>query len=132
MMAGAPILTAQLHIQKIQQALNGGDHNILEGMNMATRGTAGEFVRFLSQATSIGVLKLINKKQADMVARSLSLAAEGLDYSQALLNVIGNKASVSFSLSKIKPVSKRHPAVIQRESFNSDNKLCRRLYAVEQ
>ena len=62
---------------------------------MATRGTAGEFVRFLSQATSMGVLKLINKKQADMVARSLSLAAEGLDYSQAVLNVIGSKASVN-------------------------------------
>ena len=81
MMAGAPILTAQLNIQKIQQALNSGDHDMLEDMNMATRGTAGEFVRFLSQATPLSVLKVINKKQADAVARSLSLAAEGLDYS---------------------------------------------------
>ena len=62
---------------------------------MATRGTAAEFVELLSQATPLAVLILANKRCSNIVDRNIALAAEGLDYSQALLNVIGNKSSIN-------------------------------------
>ena len=79
MLAGAPVFAAQLETHKMREALNKGDHDILQNMNLATRGTAGEFIKVLRQASPIAVLRMVNMDCCNAITRRLAVAADCLD-----------------------------------------------------
>ena len=118
MLAGAPVFVAQLDKHKAQAALSAGNKKVLEKLNMARRGSAAELIQVLRQAPPASLLNLVNSKCGQIVTRSLARAAESLDYTQSVLNVLGTKPSIN-------PVTNAvSEAFLRRRfagSFNSGN-----------
>ena len=57
MLVSAPLFTAQIDLHKAREALKAGDQHAIQNLNLASRGTAGEFMKALSQAAPLNVLK---------------------------------------------------------------------------
>ena len=49
MLIGAPVLLAQIDISEIRNTLSAGDDKALDGLNLAVRGTAKQFIQTLSE-----------------------------------------------------------------------------------
>ena len=60
MLIGAPVLLAQIDISEILNTLSAGDEKALDGLNLAVRGTAKQFILTLSEASPRAVLRLIH------------------------------------------------------------------------
>ena len=95
MLAGAPLFMAQTGAQEIRMQLSRGDDEVFTGGNLATRGTAGQFIKMLSKMSILGILKLINKPRFDEVTELLLQHADDLDYIQSLLNLLGEKPELN-------------------------------------
>ena len=71
--------------------LSRGDDEVFTGGNLATKGTAGQFIKMLGKMSILGILKLVNKPRFDEVTELLLQHADDLDYIQSLLNLLGEK-----------------------------------------
>ena len=62
---------------------------------MDTVGTAAQFIKMLSKASPSGVWKLVNNQVWKTIAKRLEQMEESLDFTQALLNLVGEKSAVN-------------------------------------
>ena len=62
---------------------------------MADRGSAKQFIHMLKQAAPLDVLRLIDPKSFLKVSRGIAQVTECLDYTQRLLNIIGDKTALN-------------------------------------
>ena len=68
---------------------------------MADRGSAKQFVQMLRQASPLDVLKLIDFGCFLRVSRGLDQVAECLDYTQRLVNIVGDKSALNPVMSAV-------------------------------
>ena len=99
MLIGAPLFTAQLGAHSIRKALSLGKDGIT--VDLAARGTAGQFIKLLGQMPPLEVLKLINKPSYDALTGKLLQHADDLDYSQNLLNLVGENSEVNPAMNAV-------------------------------
>ena len=62
---------------------------------MADRGSAKQFIKMLGQAAPLDVLKLIDPESFLKVSRGIAQVAECLDYTQRLVNIVGDKTALN-------------------------------------
>ena len=95
LLAGAPVLTTQLGLNEIQMTLAEGDDHALESFRVHTVGTAAQFTKMLSRATPAGMLKLIKPQVWATLTTGLKRMEESLEFTQSLLNLIGEKPALN-------------------------------------
>ena len=93
MLVGAPLFSAQLGAHTIRKLLSSGDD--ATSLNLATVGTAGQFIKTLGKMSPLNVLRLINKTNEEALTVGLLQHADDLDYIQNLLSVIGSEPGVN-------------------------------------
>ena len=99
MLVGAPLFSAQLGAHTIRKLLSSGDDTTT--FNLATVGTAGQFIKSLGKMSPLNVLRLINKNNEEALTASLLQHADDLDYIQNLLNVIGAEPGVNPAMNAV-------------------------------
>ena len=99
MLAGAPLFSAQLGAHTVRKLLSSGDDATT--FNLATVGTAGQFIKALGKMSPLNVLRLINKTNEEALTASLLQHADDLDYIQNLLNVIGSEPGVNPAMNAV-------------------------------
>ena len=95
LLAGAPVLTTQLGLNEIQMTLAEGDDHALESFRVHTVGTAAQFTKMLSRASPAGMLKLIKPQVWATLTTGLKRMEESLEFTQSLLNLIGEKPALN-------------------------------------
>ena len=95
MLASAPVLTAQLGINGVEVVMKKGDYSIVWGMDLAARGTAGQLLKALSKAPPLEIIRLVNREVYERIRQGLAMSKSSLEYSQAVLNVLGHKPELN-------------------------------------
>ena len=99
MLVGAPLFSAQLGAHTIRKLLSSGDDAIT--FNLATVGTAGQFIKTLGKMSPLNVLRLINKSNEEALTAGLLQHADDLDYIQNLLSVIDSEPGVNPAMNAV-------------------------------
>lgn len=99
MLVGAPLFSAQLGAHTIRKLLSSGDDAIT--FNLATVGTAGQFIKALGKMSPLNVLRLINETNEKALTAGLLQHADDLDYIQNLLSVIGSEPGVNPTMNAV-------------------------------
>ena len=95
MLSGASLFVAQIGAQAIRKQLTTGDDDVFSEINLATVGTAGQFIKMIGKMSALGVLKLANKRNFKVVTELLLQHADDPDHVLALLNILGNKPELN-------------------------------------
>ena len=77
MLVGAPLFSAQLGAHTIRKLLSSGDDAV--SLNLATVGTAGQFIKALGTMSPLNVLSLNNKTNEKALTASLLQHANDLN-----------------------------------------------------
>ena len=102
MLIGAVLLIAQIGAHDIRSRLNAGKSGMLkEVMYDTRRGTAAQFVKFLSQAPMLEVMELISKEKKEQVTEKLLQHADDLDYLQTLVTSLGREPALNPSMNAV-------------------------------
>ena len=95
LLAVAPLFMAQVGAQEIRKELSTGDDEVFDRMGLATRGTAGEFIKAIGKMSPLGILRMTDKKRWEVISEKLLQHGDDLDYAQTLLNLLGNRGHQS-------------------------------------
>ena len=110
MLVGAPILLAQLATHSVQEVFANGEESI-QGFDMATKGTAKQFMPMLSKASPLAVLRLIINGSEANIKRGLSQVAECLNHTQHVVNSVGDKPRLNPVMNAVSVAFKRRRLV---------------------
>lgn len=101
LLAAAPLFMAQVGAQEIRKELSTGDDEVFDRMGLATRGTAGEFVKAIGKMSPLGILRLTDKKRWEAISEKLLQHGDDLDYVQTLLNVLGDRTDINPAMNAV-------------------------------
>ena len=99
MLFGAPLFSAQMSAHTVRKLLSAGEDDI--SVDLATVGTAGQFIKMLGKMSPLDMIKLVNKPSWEALTDVLLQHADDLDYIQNLLNVLGNKTGVNPAMNAV-------------------------------
>ena len=63
MLAAAPLLVSQLGAQELRNLMMDGEPAVLQNIRLSSRGTAAQFLKALSKAAPMDILRLCNKEK---------------------------------------------------------------------
>ena len=90
MLAGAPLMVAQMGAQKLRKRMLEGDSQVLPNLQLNTPTTLQKVLEKLRKAPPLDILKLCNKEMGAFVMENLVQHSEDLDYTQDVLNAAGS------------------------------------------
>ena len=90
MLAGAPLLLAQLGALEYRKKMMMGDSDVLQNIRLGTRLSAAEFIKRLSRAAPLAVLRLFHGHLKYDFSDQMLQHAEDLDFVQDVLTASGN------------------------------------------
>ena len=95
MLAGAPLLVAQLGALEFRKSMLSGNSEVLRTLRLGTRLSAAEFIKKLSQAPPLAVLRLLYDQKNYDFTEQLLQQADDLDYVQDVLTTTGNSLQLN-------------------------------------
>ena len=98
---GAPLFVAQVGAHSIRGTLNEGERSVLKDMNLATRGTAGQFMKALARAPILEIVRHVNSAKYKKLREALLQHADDLDYTQTLISSVCNEPAVNPSMNAV-------------------------------
>ena len=87
LLAGAPLMVAQLEAFELRKKIITGDTDILQKIQLGTTSTVGEVIRQLGKAPPLAVLQLCNGEFGNFLKENMIRLAENLDFVQDMLSV---------------------------------------------
>ena len=101
LLTAAPLFMAQVGAQEIRKELTTGDDEVFDRMGLATRGTAGEFIKAIGKMSPLGILRMTDKKRWEVLSEKLLQHGDDLDYVQTLLNVLGDRTDINPAMNAV-------------------------------
>ena len=95
MLAGAPLMVAQLGALEFRKRMLKGDAGILSSLRMGDTMTISQVLKKLGALPPLTLLKLCNKELGDFVMDSLIQHSDDLDFVQDVLNTTASHSSLT-------------------------------------
>ena len=87
LLAGAPLMVAQIEALEMRRKMITGDTDVLRGMQLGTTATVGDVIKQLGKAPPLAILQLCNKDVGKFLKESMIRQLENLDFIQDMLSV---------------------------------------------
>ena len=91
-------MIAQVGLQKLRGLLDDGDDQVLARVRLSEQYTVAETLKFLSLASPLAILTLLNKIRAKEIYSQAAKVSAELDFVQAVLDLVAAKDSLNPSL----------------------------------
>ena len=98
MLAGAPLMVAQLGAIDLRKKLTTGNTEIIPGLNLEASSTMRQLLEQLKHAPPLAILKLCNKEVSDFITKNMMQHSADLDYVQEVLTTTGNHPELNPSM----------------------------------
>ena len=95
MLAGAPLMAAQLELMDLRKNLNQGNDSVLTQLLMDKTTTVADVLNKLRAAPPLAVLKLCNPDLGDLIAGSVLQLIDDLDFTQDILSASSNYLKIN-------------------------------------
>ena len=98
MLAGAPLMVAQMGAQKLRRKMLEGDPGVLRNLQLNTPTTLAQVLEKFRKAPPLDILKLCNKEMGAFILENLVQHSDDLDYTQDVLNATGSYSELTPTL----------------------------------
>jgi hypothetical protein len=98
MLAGAPLMVAQLGAQDLKRKMVTGKTDILRSLRLGAPSTVGQVLMQLRDAPPLAILKLCNKEAGTFIANTMVQHLQDLNYVQDVLTCVGSHAELKPSI----------------------------------
>ena len=95
MLAGAPLMVAQLGALELRKKMLEGDTQILHRLNLTTPTTVLQVLKWLQKAPPLAILKLCNSETANFLMNNLLQHSDDLDFVQDVLNAVASHSEIN-------------------------------------
>ena len=90
MLAGAPLMVAQLGAFEFRKKMLEGNNSVLSNLKLGTSCTVAEMLKLLGQASPLSILRLCNKDVYNFLLDSLLQHSDDLNFVQEVLSATAN------------------------------------------
>ena len=106
-LAAAPLIIAQVGLQRLRELLDTGDSQALARVHLGEQYTVAEILKVLSKAPPLAVLKLLDRTRADEVCAQAAKVSAELDFTQLVLDLVATKDSLNPSVNAVAEAFRR-------------------------
>ena len=106
-LAAAPLLIAQVDLQRLRALLDNCDSQILARIKLDEQYTVAETLKFLSKAPPLSVLELLVRTRANDISSQAAKVSAELDFTQMVLDLTAAKDSLNPSVNAVAEAFRR-------------------------
>ena len=100
-MSAAPLLIAQVGLQRLRTLLDTGDSQVLARIRLRELLTVAETLKLLSKSPPLSVLKLLCRTRANEISFQAAKISAELDFTQMVLDLVAAKDSLNPSVNAV-------------------------------